>query len=396
MIPGPWSGGRVTRIRDGDTEKDDGFGFGHGPREGSRRARFRGTFRRPCSTSRSRPACAICCPTTRPTWPICPARLQDVFSSFGYRRLFLPTLERLEVIERGLSPSALANALKFVEPGSGEVVVIRPGHHAADRPAVRSTAGRAAGAGPALLRRSGPARPRGAGGRATGAVPGRRRAAGRGRARRRRRGARAAGARAGAGRALRGERRGGTRRVRGVDDRGCAAARRGAGRRLGRAGAQGRGDARPAGPAWPRQRRGQGGPAGAGRTVRRRRAARAAAPCRGVRRARPRRWERSRLHCASLAAAGFGRSRSIWARRAGWATTRGSRSPGYAPGAGSRVAAGGRYDGLLARFGRPDPAIGFAIDLEFATQALERTIGRGRTARPAWAPGRGARRRGKR
>src|SRR5512146_119007 len=53
-------------------------------------------------------------------------RLQEVFSSFGYRRLFLPTLERLEVIERGLPPSALANALKFVEPGSGEVVVIRP------------------------------------------------------------------------------------------------------------------------------------------------------------------------------------------------------------------------------------------------------------------------------
>src|SRR5512142_1353941 len=52
--------------------------------------------------------------------------LQDVFSGFGYRRLFLPTLERLEVIERGLPASAVADALKFVEPGSGEVVVIRP------------------------------------------------------------------------------------------------------------------------------------------------------------------------------------------------------------------------------------------------------------------------------
>jgi len=50
---------------------------------------------------------------------------------------------------------------------------------------------------------------------------------------------------------------------------------------------------------------------------------------------------------------------------------------GYAPGAGSSVAAGGRYDGLLARFGRPGPAIGFAVDLEFATQALERANGRG-------------------
>jgi ATP phosphoribosyltransferase regulatory subunit len=54
---------------------------------------------------------------------------------------------------------------------------------------------------------------------------------------------------------------------------------------------------------------------------------------------------------------------------------------GYAPGAGSAVAAGGRYDGLLARFGRPDPAIGFAVDLEFATQALERANGRGRPQR---------------
>jgi ATP phosphoribosyltransferase regulatory subunit len=65
---------------------------------------------------------------------------------------------------------------------------------------------------------------------------------------------------------------------------------------------------------------------------------------------------------------------------------------GHAPGAGSAVAAGGRYDGLLARFGRPGPAIGFAVDLEFATQALERTTGRGR-ARAGASGGRAARRR---
>src|SRR5512147_1863566 len=53
-------------------------------------------------------------------------RLHQVFASFGYRRVLLPTLERLEVVERGLSPSALAGVLKFVEPGSGEVVAIRP------------------------------------------------------------------------------------------------------------------------------------------------------------------------------------------------------------------------------------------------------------------------------
>ncbi|MFL5263378.1 MAG: ATP phosphoribosyltransferase regulatory subunit, partial [Anaeromyxobacteraceae bacterium] len=51
---------------------------------------------------------------------------------------------------------------------------------------------------------------------------------------------------------------------------------------------------------------------------------------------------------------------------------------GYAPGAGAAVASGGRYDALLARFGRPGPAIGFAVDLEFATQALERSGARTR------------------
>jgi len=45
---------------------------------------------------------------------------------------------------------------------------------------------------------------------------------------------------------------------------------------------------------------------------------------------------------------------------------------GYAEGAFGAVAAGGRYDTLLGRFGRPGPAIGFAVDLEFATSALER------------------------
>jgi ATP phosphoribosyltransferase regulatory subunit len=58
---------------------------------------------------------------------------------------------------------------------------------------------------------------------------------------------------------------------------------------------------------------------------------------------------------------------------------------GFAPGAGAAVASGGRYDQLLGRFGRPGPAIGFAIDLEFATQALERTAS-ARTGRKASRP----------
>jgi ATP phosphoribosyltransferase regulatory subunit len=65
---------------------------------------------------------------------------------------------------------------------------------------------------------------------------------------------------------------------------------------------------------------------------------------------------------------------------------------GYAPGAGSAVAQGGRYDELLARFGRPGPAIGFGVDLEFATQALERVSGERAGVRAARRPrGRGAR-----
>jgi ATP phosphoribosyltransferase regulatory subunit len=42
----------------------------------------------------------------------------------------------------------------------------------------------------------------------------------------------------------------------------------------------------------------------------------------------------------------------------------------YAPGVGSPVAMGGRYDGLAARFGRARPAVGFAISLDLLHRAL--------------------------
>ena len=42
----------------------------------------------------------------------------------------------------------------------------------------------------------------------------------------------------------------------------------------------------------------------------------------------------------------------------------------YAPGTGDAVGSGGRYDELLARFDRPMPAAGFAIDLDRLTEAL--------------------------
>lgn len=42
----------------------------------------------------------------------------------------------------------------------------------------------------------------------------------------------------------------------------------------------------------------------------------------------------------------------------------------YAPGVGAPIAMGGRYDDLAARFGRPRPAVGFAITLDLLHQAL--------------------------
>jgi ATP phosphoribosyltransferase regulatory subunit len=45
----------------------------------------------------------------------------------------------------------------------------------------------------------------------------------------------------------------------------------------------------------------------------------------------------------------------------------------YVEGAGSRLGGGGRYDGLTANFGRPEPAIGFMLDLNALTEVLMRT-----------------------
>jgi ATP phosphoribosyltransferase regulatory subunit len=48
----------------------------------------------------------------------------------------------------------------------------------------------------------------------------------------------------------------------------------------------------------------------------------------------------------------------------------GVRFQAFVPGASDAVLAGGRYDDLLARYGRPSPAVGFAIDVEAAAGAL--------------------------
>jgi ATP phosphoribosyltransferase regulatory subunit len=61
----------------------------------------------------------------------------------------------------------------------------------------------------------------------------------------------------------------------------------------------------------------------------------------------------------------------------------GLRFSAYVPGAGEAVVRGGRYDDLVARYGRPARATGFAIDIEAVAQA-QKAAG---VAAPAAAPG---------
>jgi ATP phosphoribosyltransferase regulatory subunit len=58
----------------------------------------------------------------------------------------------------------------------------------------------------------------------------------------------------------------------------------------------------------------------------------------------------------------------------------GVRFQAFVEGAADAVLAGGRYDDLLARYGRPSPAVGFAIDVEAAASALEPSAGSPRGA----------------
>jgi ATP phosphoribosyltransferase regulatory subunit len=78
----------------------------------------------------------------------------------------------------------------------------------------------------------------------------------------------------------------------------------------------------------------------------------------------------------------------------GWDYYTGMRVQGYVPGAASPVLQGGRYDSLLARYGRSSPAVGFAIDVEATAGALEQAAApRGRNGAGNGA-GEGARARG--
>ncbi len=52
--------------------------------------------------------------------------LLGTFESWGYARIITPIFECADVIERGLGDSSRDAAIRFVEPGTGEVVALRP------------------------------------------------------------------------------------------------------------------------------------------------------------------------------------------------------------------------------------------------------------------------------
>ena len=54
------------------------------------------------------------------------AHVAEVFEAWGYQRVITPVFEHAEVLERGLGAGARAAAIRFVEPGTGEVVALRP------------------------------------------------------------------------------------------------------------------------------------------------------------------------------------------------------------------------------------------------------------------------------
>ncbi|HUJ57574.1 MAG TPA: ATP phosphoribosyltransferase regulatory subunit, partial [Kofleriaceae bacterium] len=53
-------------------------------------------------------------------------QVMAVFEAWGYAQVITPMFEVADVLERGLGDGARAAAIRFVEPGSGEVVALRP------------------------------------------------------------------------------------------------------------------------------------------------------------------------------------------------------------------------------------------------------------------------------
>ncbi len=68
----------------------------------------------------------------------------------------------------------------------------------------------------------------------------------------------------------------------------------------------------------------------------------------------------------------------------------GVRFQGFVAGAPDAVLQGGRYDALLGRYGRPSPAVGFAVDVEAAAGALESRDGGGAASSATRTNGAGA------
>ncbi len=53
-------------------------------------------------------------------------RVEAVFEAWGYARLITPIYEHADVLERGLGAGGKSQAIRFIEPGTGEIVALRP------------------------------------------------------------------------------------------------------------------------------------------------------------------------------------------------------------------------------------------------------------------------------
>jgi ATP phosphoribosyltransferase regulatory subunit len=53
-------------------------------------------------------------------------RLLVLFENWGYQRIITPVFECADVLERGLGADGREEAIRFVEPGTGEIVALRP------------------------------------------------------------------------------------------------------------------------------------------------------------------------------------------------------------------------------------------------------------------------------
>ncbi|MCX5744783.1 MAG: ATP phosphoribosyltransferase regulatory subunit [Proteobacteria bacterium] len=53
-------------------------------------------------------------------------RVMDVFEAWGFARIITPVFEVADVLERGLGDGGRAAAIRFVEPGTGQIVALRP------------------------------------------------------------------------------------------------------------------------------------------------------------------------------------------------------------------------------------------------------------------------------